>query len=71
MLQNIFICQWLKYLVMRCDRCRGKCGGSMYELSNIDQGRAIDWGRTSEDYGAYRPGPPDSFYQKLKVLALV
>ena len=31
----------------------------------IDAGREIDWGRASDDYALYRPGPPDSFYAKL------
>lgn len=36
-------------------------------LSNIghDDGRTIDWGKTSQDYASYRPGPPPSFYEKL------
>ena len=35
---------------------------------NIDAGRSIDWGKTSQDYDRYRPGPPDSFYRKLQAL---
>lgn len=31
----------------------------------FDHGRPADWGRTSEDYARYRPGPPTSFYEKL------
>ncbi len=31
----------------------------------IDAGRRIDWGRTSDDYARHRPGPPESFYAKL------
>ena len=31
----------------------------------IDAGRPIDWGRTSDDYAQHRPGPPESFYAKL------
>lgn len=34
----------------------------------IDSGRKIDWGQTTEDYARYRPGPPVSFYEKLKAL---
>ncbi len=34
----------------------------------IDAGRKFDWGLTSIDYATYRPGPPDSFYQKLAAL---
>jgi len=37
----------------------------MHSLSPTDPGRTIDWGKTSGDYAAYRPGPPDSFYQRL------
>lgn len=33
----------------------------------IDGGRVIDWGLTSADYGVHRPGPPRSFYEKLRV----
>jgi len=32
----------------------------------IDAGREIDWGRTSRDYARHRPGPPESFYARLK-----
>jgi SAM-dependent methyltransferase len=35
-------------------------------LNGIDQGRAFDWGRTSADYAAHRPGPPPSFYERLR-----
>jgi SAM-dependent methyltransferase len=34
-------------------------------FSGIDAGRGFDWGRTSADYDRYRPGPPESFYQRL------
>ena len=37
-------------------------------FQNIDSGRDIDWGKTSQDYDRYRPGPPDSFYRKLRAL---
>lgn len=37
-------------------------------FDDIDAGRAIDWGKTSQDYDRYRPGPPDSFYHKLSAL---
>lgn len=30
-----------------------------------DRGRDIDWGRTSDDYARWRPGYPDSFYERL------
>ena len=38
----------------------------MHGLSAVDPGRVIDWGKTSEDYAMFRPGPPASFYDKLK-----
>jgi SAM-dependent methyltransferase len=34
-------------------------------FNSIDPGRVIDWGKTSADYARHRPGPPDSFYEKL------
>jgi SAM-dependent methyltransferase len=34
----------------------------------VDGGRSIDWGKTSQDYSIYRPGPPESFYRKLLAL---
>jgi SAM-dependent methyltransferase len=34
----------------------------------IDSGIEIDWGHTTEDYAKFRPGPPISFYDKLKAL---
>jgi SAM-dependent methyltransferase len=43
-------------------------GDFMHGLSAIDPGRTIDWGKTTEDYAKYRPGPPSTFYDKLKAL---
>ena len=37
---------------------------------NIDDGKHIDWGKTSRDYARHRPGPPASFYQKLIALEI-
>ncbi|MEZ5559191.1 MAG: class I SAM-dependent methyltransferase [Pseudomonadales bacterium] len=37
---------------------------------DIDAGRPFDWGRTSADYGRYRPGPPDSYYEKLRTFGI-
>lgn len=31
----------------------------------IDGGKPFDWGRTSDDYATYRPGPPDSLFRRL------
>lgn len=31
----------------------------------IDKGHLADWGKTSADYAAHRPGPPPSFYEQL------
>jgi SAM-dependent methyltransferase len=36
----------------------------------IDPGRSIDWGRTSADYAAHRPGPPASFFRRLEALGV-
>lgn len=36
----------------------------------FDAGRQIDWGLTSADYVCYRPGPPQSFYEKVKALGI-
>lgn len=33
---------------------------------NIDNGKEFDWGRTSQDYGKYREGYPDSYFEKLR-----
>ena len=38
--------------------------------SAIDGGRSIDWGETSQDYVAYRPGPPDGLYDRLRALGV-
>jgi len=42
----------------------------MHGVSPTDPGRTIDWSRTSADYGAHRPGPPDSFFEKLRRLGI-
>ena len=39
----------------------------MYEVSS-EQDERIDWGKTSADYARHRPGPPPSFYRRLKAL---
>lgn len=33
-----------------------------------DGSRSIDWGKTSDDYIAFRPGYPDSFFERLREL---
>jgi SAM-dependent methyltransferase len=38
--------------------------------TNIDGGRAIDWGTTSADYATFRPGPPDDLYTRLQALGI-
>jgi cyclopropane fatty-acyl-phospholipid synthase-like methyltransferase len=38
------------------------------KLRNIDNEREFDWGKTSQDYTAYRPGYPESFYDVLASL---
>ena len=40
----------------------------MHGLNPLDPGMKIDWGKTSLDYAKYRPGPPLSFYERLKKL---
>ncbi len=40
----------------------------MIGLKAIDKDREVDWGKTSIDYATYRPGPPKSYYRKLKAL---
>jgi 2-polyprenyl-3-methyl-5-hydroxy-6-metoxy-1,4-benzoquinol methylase len=42
----------------------------MIGTSTIDPGMEMDWGKTSEDYAKYRPGPPISLYEKLKALGV-
>jgi SAM-dependent methyltransferase len=42
----------------------------MHGLGARDPGRNIDWGRTSADYAAFRPGPPDDFYARLAALGI-
>lgn len=42
----------------------------MHGIRPIDGGNAADWGRTSSDYAAHRPGPPASFYERLKALGI-
>jgi SAM-dependent methyltransferase len=42
----------------------------MHDLSARDGTCAIDWGKTSADYALFRPGPPDSFYARLKALGV-
>ena len=36
----------------------------------IDGGRAIDWSRTSADYGTHRPGPPPALFDRLAALGV-
>lgn len=42
----------------------------MHGIPAHDAGRAIDWGKTSSDYGQHRPGPPPSFYARLQALGV-
>jgi 2-polyprenyl-3-methyl-5-hydroxy-6-metoxy-1,4-benzoquinol methylase len=42
----------------------------MHGLPKYDDGRAIEWGKTSSDYGKHRPGPPPSFYARLQALGV-
>lgn len=38
--------------------------------SNIDNGKAFDWGRTSADYAKYRDIYPEEFYSKIHSLGI-
>lgn len=38
--------------------------------TGIDDGKEIDWGKTSRDYAKYRPGPPISLFNKLQSLGV-
>jgi SAM-dependent methyltransferase len=40
------------------------------KLQHVDNARAFDWGKTSEDYAAYRPGYPEAFYEVLAALGV-
>ena len=42
----------------------------MVQREEFDNGRDIDWGKTSEDYARYRPGPPMSLYQMLQAIEI-
>jgi SAM-dependent methyltransferase len=42
----------------------------MHGIPKHDEGRAINWGKTSNDYGKHRPGPPQSFYARLQALGV-
>ncbi len=42
----------------------------MHGISNIDGNRRIDWGKTSGDYAVYRPGPPQSLFERLLALGI-
>src|SRR5215475_1376277 len=42
----------------------------MITKTNIDEGHAFDWGKTSHDYAMYRPGYPASFYTVLQAMGI-
>ena len=42
----------------------------MHTINPIDEGRVIDWSKTSADYAAHRPGPPQRFYDCLQALGI-
>jgi len=42
----------------------------MKDKEVIYNGRKIDWGKTSADYGLYRPGYPDSFYDEIAAFGI-
>ena len=39
-------------------------------FNDIDAGRSINWGRAAADYDRYRPGPPESFYERLSAFGI-
>lgn len=40
------------------------------KLRHIDNEREFDWGKTSQDYAAYRAGYPEAFYEMLAALGI-
>lgn len=42
----------------------------MHSMEAHDGDRKIDWGKTSQDYSTYRPGPPPSFFSRLAALGV-
>gem|GEM_PF-4415700 len=42
----------------------------MHSSGPIDPGRTIDWGKTSGDYSKFRPGPPETFYERLRAFGV-
>ena len=40
------------------------------QLEHIDSGTEFDWGKTSNDYAAFRHGYPESFYALLSSLGV-
>ena len=40
------------------------------QISDIDNGKAFDWGNTSKDYAKYRDIYPKEFYQRIWDLGL-
>jgi SAM-dependent methyltransferase len=49
---------------------RGDAMNSASGSGAIDGGRAIDWSRTSVDYAAHRPGPPQRLFELLAALGV-
>ena len=39
-------------------------------MGSIDQGRAFDWGHTSAEYAQFRPGYPQSLFERLAALGV-
>jgi SAM-dependent methyltransferase len=40
------------------------------KLDHVDGGNVFDWGKTSRDYAAFRPGYPEDFYDLLSRLEI-
>ena len=62
----IFLCrQQAKAITQVTRHFNGGICRSMHNLGSTDGDKLIDWGKTSEEYAKYRPGPPESFYKTL------
>jgi SAM-dependent methyltransferase len=42
----------------------------MHTVSPTDNGRTLNWGKTSEDYAKFRSGQPDSFFDLIRAFGV-
>ena len=42
----------------------------MHSKPSLDHGKPYDWGKTSSDYSAHRPGYPGSFFRALEAIGI-